>query len=119
MRCRIAKSFAFSAAHWLPRVPAGHKCGNMHGHTYEVVLGLEGDLDPDLQWVQDFGAVGAAVAPLRERLDHCCLNDLPGLENPTAERLAIYVYEQLKPVLPLLADVAVRENRTSEALYRP
>jgi 6-pyruvoyltetrahydropterin/6-carboxytetrahydropterin synthase len=119
MRCRITKSFTFAAAHWLPNVPPGHKCGRLHGHSYEVVLGLEGELDPVFGWVQDFGDVKAAVRPLRERFDHVCLNDVPGLENPTAEHLAIYVYSQLASALPLLTDVTVRENRTSEAVYRP
>lgn len=119
MRCRITKSFTFAAAHWLPNVPAGHKCGRLHGHSYEVVAGLEGELDPTLGWVQDFGDVKAAIRPLRERFDHACLNDVPGLENPTAELLAIYIFDQLRTALPQLTDVTVRENRTSEATYRP
>lgn len=119
MRCRITKSFTFAAAHFLPNVPPGHRCGRMHGHSYEVVVGLEGDLEPTLGWVQDYGDVKAAIGPVKERLDHGCLNDVPGLENPTAELLAIYLYEQLRPVLPRLTDITVRENRTSEATYRP
>lgn len=119
MRCRITKAFTFAAAHWLPHVPPEHKCGRMHGHSYEVVVGLEGELDPRLGWVQDFGDVKAAIRPLRERFDHTCLNDVPGLTNPTAEHLAIYIYDHLKASLPQLTDVTVRENRTSEAIYRP
>lgn len=119
MKVRITKAFAFDAAHHLPHVPEGHKCARVHGHSYRVVLGLEGPLDPVLGWVQDFGDVKAAFAPLMARLDHHNLNDIPGLENPTAEMLAIYIYRELKPALPLLADVTVCESPTAEAVYRP
>lgn len=119
MRARITKAFQFHSAHFLPNVPDGHKCKNMHGHTYRIVLGLEGELDPVLGWVQDYGEVKRAFGPLHERFDHQVLNEIPGLENPTAELLAVYVYEQLKPLLPLLADVTVCESPTAEAVYRP
>lgn len=119
MRARITKAFHFDSAHFLPNVPAGHKCGRMHGHSYRVVLGLEGPLDPQLGWVQDYGEVKQAFRPLLERFDHQVLNEIPGLENPTAERLAIYIHDALKPTLPLLTDVAVCESPTAEAIYRP
>ena len=119
MRCRITKSFRFDAAHWLPHVPPEHKCRRLHGHTYTVVLGLEGEVDPRLGWVQDYNEVSAAFAPLRGELDHRCLNDLPGLENPTAEVLAAWIHARLVTALPLLADVTVKETPTTEAVYRP
>jgi len=119
MRCRIAKSFTFDAAHWLPHVPEGHKCHRMHGHTYTVVLGLEDELDPIMGWVQDFGEVSRAFAPLLERFDHYCLNEIEGLENPTAEIMAVWIFDRLKADLPQLTDVAVRETPTAEAVYRP
>ncbi len=119
MTVRITKAFSFDAAHYLPHVPPGHKCGRLHGHCYQVILGLEGPLDERLGWVQDYGEVKAACKPLLARFDHACLNDLPGLENPTAELLAVFIYEQLKPSLPLLVDVTVCESPTSTAVYRP
>ena len=119
MTIRITKAFAFDAAHHLPHVPEGHKCGRLHGHSYRVVLGLEGPLHPQLGWVQDYGEVKAAFAPLYERMDHANLNEIPGLENPTAEMLACYIYQELKPQLPLLVDVTVCESPTAEAVYRP
>lgn len=117
--CRITKSFTFDAAHWLPQVPEGHKCGRLHGHTYQVILGLEGELDERMGWVQDFGEVSQAFRPLYGALDHRCLNEIEGLENPTAEVLAVWIYEKLIPVLPRLKDVTVRETPTAEAVYRP
>lgn len=119
MRCRITKSFTFDAAHWLPEVPDDHKCRRLHGHTYTVILGLEGELDPRLGWVEDYNVVKAAFGPLRAELDHHCLNEIPGLENPTAEVLAAWIHGRLLPVLPLLTDVTVKETPTTEAVYRP
>lgn len=118
-KCRITKSFTFDSAHWLPNVPEGHKCGRLHGHTYKVILGLEGVLDEKLGWVQDFGEVSLAFRPLMEALDHRCLNEIEGLENPTAEVMAVWIYEALTERLPLLTDVTVCETPTAEAVYRP
>ena len=74
MNCRITKSFTLDAAHWLPEVPEGHKCGRLHGHTYTIILGLEGALDTRMGWVQDYGEVSRAFAPVLDMLDHHCLN---------------------------------------------
>jgi 6-pyruvoyltetrahydropterin/6-carboxytetrahydropterin synthase len=119
MRARLTKSFHFEAAHWLPRVSAGHKCGRLHGHSYEVVLGVEGEVDPDLGWVVDFAAIKQAFRPLLELLDHACLNEIEGLENSTAEILAVWIYTRLKPALPQLTDVTIQETPSSAATYRP
>jgi 6-pyruvoyltetrahydropterin/6-carboxytetrahydropterin synthase len=119
MQARITKSFTFEAAHWLPRVPPDHKCRRLHGHSYLVTLGLEGEVDPHLGWVLDYGQIAASSEPLRRQLDHACLNEIAGLENPTAEILAHWIYTRLKPELPLLADVMVQETPRSAAIYRP
>lgn len=119
MNCRITKSFTLDAAHWLPEVPEGHKCGRLHGHTYTIVLGLEGPLDAKMGWVQDFGEVSGAFAPIMDMFDHHCLNDIEGLENPTAEIMAAWIYHRLEKELPLLKDVTVRETPTAAAVFRP
>ncbi len=119
MTCRITKSFRFDAAHHLPEVAPGHKCGRLHGHTYVVKLGLEGKLHSRMGWVQDYGDVSAAFAPLLDKFDHHNLNEIDGLQNSTAEIMAVWIYEQLKPTLPLLTDVTVCETPTTEATYRP
>lgn len=119
MHARITKAFFFDSAHDLPNVPEGHKCGQLHGHSYRVVLGLEGVVDPSLGWVQDYGDVKQAFAPLQNRFDHAYLNDIPGLENPTAEMLAVFIFNELSGTLPLLTDVTVCESPTAEAIYRP
>ena len=118
MTHRITKSFTFDAAHWLPHVPEGHKCGRLHGHTYTVIIGVEGDIGEDTGWIVDFGDIKAAFKPIEKRLDHFCLNDIEGLENPTAEVMARWLFEALKPRLPLLTDITVKETASTSALYR-
>ena len=115
----IFKSFSLESAHRLPNVPEGHKCARMHGHSFRVEIQVTGDVDPRTGWVMDFADLKAAFAPLFERLDHHCLNEIAGLENPTAEVMAVWIYENLKAKLPLLADVTVCETPTAEAVYRP
>jgi queuosine biosynthesis protein QueD len=114
---QIRKSFRFEAAHRLPRVPSGHPCGAMHGHSYGVILHLRGPIDPDLGWVVDFGDVGRAAKPLIAALDHACLNDVPGLENPTSEQLCLWLAQRLIPLLPALFAVEVEETETTGARY--
>ena len=114
----IFKSFTFEAAHVLPGVPEGHKCGRVHGHSYQVELRLRGPVDPRLGWVRDFGDVTAAFRPLYDRLDHRLLNEIEGLENPTSETLARWLWRELKPSLPELCEVTVRETASAGCVYR-
>lgn len=113
----LRKAFRFEAAHCLPRVPPGHPCGAMHGHSYRVELHLRGPLDPVLGWVLDFGELSRIARPLIATLDHACLNDIPGLENPTSEQLCLWLAERLAPALPALVAVEVQETETSVARY--
>jgi len=114
----IFKEFSIEAAHWLPRVPEGHKCGRLHGHSFRVELHLEGPVDAELGWVLDFADLKTAFAPLYEQLDHHCLNEVSGLENPTSENLARWIWDRLKPELPELSAVVVRETCTSGCVFR-
>ncbi len=118
MRIRLAKSFSFEAAHFLPSFPEGHKCRRLHGHSFKVDVVVEGPLDPARGYLVDYGDIKRAVAPLHDELDHRLLNDLPGLANPTSEMLAVWVWDRLHPVLPMLAEVIVHETCTSRCEYR-
>ncbi|HPG95566.1 MAG TPA: 6-carboxytetrahydropterin synthase QueD [Dokdonella sp.] len=113
----IFKKFRIEAAHRLPNVPAGHKCARLHGHSFEIEIYLRGPIEPVLGWVCDFSDVSAAFAPLFEQLDHHYLNDVPGLDNPTSENLAVWIWNALLPRLPLLARVTVYETCTSGCRY--
>ncbi|MDI4656112.1 6-carboxytetrahydropterin synthase QueD [Xanthobacter autotrophicus] len=116
-RARITQGFTFEAAHFLPHVPETHRCRRMHGHSYRVDLTLEGPVDAVTGFVVDFFDVEAAFGPLLKQLDHYCLNDVEGLENPTAEIIAAWIWDRVKPVLPLLSCVRVYETPFSFAEY--
>lgn len=114
---KITQAFTFEAAHFLPRVPETHRCRRLHGHSYRVELCLDGPVDPATGWVVDFFDVEAAFAPLLARLDHHLLNEIEGLENPTAEHIAVWIWERTRPLLPLLARVRVYETPMCWAEY--
>ena len=114
---KIAQAFTFEAAHRLPNVPKTHKCHNLHGHSYRVVLRLKGPVDAHTGFVVDFFDVENAFNPLLERLDHACLNDIEGLENPTAENIAVWIWERMRPQLDLLDEVVVYETADCWAEY--
>ncbi|WP_109530789.1 6-carboxytetrahydropterin synthase QueD [Nocardia sp. NBC_01377] len=113
----IFREFTFEAAHRLPNVPDGHKCARLHGHSYKVAIHVRGEVEAESGWVMDFGEVKKAFAPLADQLDHHYLNEVPGLENPTSEVLARWIWQQLADVLPL-SQVVVRETCTSGCIYR-
>ena len=114
----IFKQFTLEAAHRLPNVPAGHKCARLHGHSFRVELRVNGEPGANTGWVMDFSEVKAAFAPLHDQLDHQYLNDIPGLENPTSERLAAWIWDRLQASLPQLSEVVVHETCTSGCRYR-
>src|SRR4051812_40860017 len=114
----IFREFTFEAAHRLPQVPENHKCARLHGHSYRVEVHVQGDVGPDTGWVMDFSDLRAAFQPLHEQLDHRYLNEVPGLENPTSEVLARWIWDQLCRTLPGLSQVVVRETCTSGCVYR-
>ena len=113
----IFKVFQIEAAHRLPNVPEGHKCARLHGHSFRIEVHVRGELDPALGWVMDFADLKREFEPVFEQLDHRYLNDVPGLENPTSERLAEWIWKALKPRLPLLHRIVVHETCTSGCSY--
>ena len=113
----IFKEFTFEAAHLLPNVPEGHKCARLHGHSYQVTIYLSGDVGETTGWVIDFGDLKIRFKPICDRLDHRYLNDIKGLENPTSENIARWIWAELKPILPKLSKVQIRETCTSGCSY--
>ena len=114
----IYKVFTIEAAHRLPNVPEGHKCARLHGHSFRIELQVAGEPGGHSGWVMDFADVKAAFEPLYRQLDHNYLNDIEGLENPTSERLAIWIWDRLQPALPALDEVVVHETCTAGCRYR-
>lgn len=114
---KITQAFRFEAAHRLPHVPSGHRCANLHGHSYRVEVRLDGPVDPATGFVADFFDIETAFRPLMAQLDHAYLNDVPGLENPTAELIATWIWERLATTVPHLAAVVVYETPDCWAEY--
>lgn len=113
----IFKEFTFEAAHRLPNVPEGHKCARLHGHSFKVRIWVSGELDPRLGWVMDFADIKAAAKPVIARLDHYYLNEIEGLDNPTSEHVARWIWTRLKPSLAGLRRVEVQETCTAGCSY--
>jgi len=117
-KMRLVKSFQFEAAHRLPNVPEGHKCARLHGHSFHVEIEIEGPVDPGMGWVMDYADLSALVKPILAELDHDYLNEIEGLENPTSENLAIWIWERLKPGCAWLSRITIAETCTSRCEYR-
>jgi 6-pyruvoyltetrahydropterin/6-carboxytetrahydropterin synthase len=117
-KMQIYKEFIFEAAHRLPNVPDAHKCGRLHGHSWKGVIHVEGELDPQTGWIMDFAEIKKVFDPIYNQLDHNYLNEIEGLENPTSEVLAKWIWERLKPVLPELSQVVINETCTTGCIYR-
>jgi 6-pyruvoyltetrahydropterin/6-carboxytetrahydropterin synthase len=118
MKVELRKKLRFEAAHHLPMAPEGHRCRNIHGHSYSVEIGVAGEVDPNRGWFLDYGDIAREFEPIRLMLDHKHINDVPGLESGTAESLAIYIFRKLKGSLPGLFEVTVRETDSSSCTYR-
>ena len=114
----IYKEFTIEAAHLLPNVPDGHKCKRLHGHSFRIEVHVGGDVDPELGWVMDFAQLKNCFKPVFEQLDHHYLNEIEGLENPTSENLARWVWLKLLSDLPPLPQHVVKETCTSGCVYR-
>lgn len=114
----LRKTFQFEAAHLLPHLPKSHKCRRLHGHSFRAEIVVSGECDTRLGWVMDYAEVSRLFKPLREKLDHRYLNEIPGLDNPTSEMIAIWIWQRLKPKLPALTEIVVAETCTAKCVYR-
>jgi 6-pyruvoyltetrahydropterin/6-carboxytetrahydropterin synthase len=113
----IFRVFQVEAAHFLPNVPAGHKCARMHGHSFRIEIHISGSVGVESGWVMDFAELRAAFQPLYDQLDHHCLNDIEGLENPTSENLAKWIWQHLEPRLNELSKIVVQETCNAGCIY--
>lgn len=117
MKVRLIHEFRFEAAHRLPKVPAGHKCSRLHGHSFKVEIAVSGPVDKETGWFIDFDELYELWRPLHDALDHRYLNEIPGLENPTSEILAAWIWKALKPKLPSLSRVTLFETCEARCEY--
>jgi 6-pyruvoyltetrahydropterin/6-carboxytetrahydropterin synthase len=118
MKFRLTKDFTFEAAQTLPNAPEGHKCRQMHGHSFKVEVTVEGERDAKVGWFYDHADISRAMRPLLEKLDHGYLNEVPGLENPTIENMCAWFWERLAPLCPGLAEIVVHETPTARCSLR-
>jgi len=118
MKVELRKTFQFEAAHLLPNLPQAHKCRRLHGHSFKVEIVVAGECDPKLGWLMDYADISEIFKPLWDQLDHRYLNEIPDLENPTSENIAAWIWDRLKPSLPLLDEVVVAETCTARCVYR-
>jgi 6-pyruvoyltetrahydropterin/6-carboxytetrahydropterin synthase len=118
MKIELRKTFQFEAAHRLPMLPETHKCFRLHGHSFQVELVVAGETDPRMGWLVDYADISAVFKPIWEQLDHNYLNEIPGLQNPTSENVAEWIWNQLKPRLPMLTEIVVAETCTARCVYR-
>jgi 6-pyruvoyltetrahydropterin/6-carboxytetrahydropterin synthase len=118
MNVRLVHEFRFEAAHRLPKVPPGHKCSRLHGHSFKVEIACEGPVNPDTGWFIDFDELYKIWQPIHDVLDHHYLNEVPGLENPTSEILAKWIWDKMKVPLPSLQQVTLFETCDARCEYR-
>lgn len=117
MQVTLCQKVRIEAAHHLPRAPEGHKCHRLHGHSYHIQIIVEGEVDPSTGWLIDYAEIRSAFAPLHQQLDHHYLNEVEGLDNPTSENLARWIWERLESKIPL-AEIRIDETCTSSCVYR-
>jgi len=118
MMMELRKTFQFEAAHLLPHLPKTHKCRRLHGHSFQVEVAVAGECDAKLGWLIDYAEITEAFKPILEKLDHYYLNEIQGLENPTSENVAAWIWKKLKPRIPLLTEIVVAETCTARAIFR-
>jgi 6-pyruvoyltetrahydropterin/6-carboxytetrahydropterin synthase len=118
MKVILAKDFDFESAQSLPNFPKGHKCRNVHGHSFKLTISVKGDMDPKTGIFYDHAKISGAVDPIIEKLDHAYLNEIPGLENPTIEIMAQWFWKKLSPKLPGLYEILIHETPRARCIYR-
>ena len=114
----IYKKFSFDSAHYLPKLPEDHKCKRMHGHTFNVEIHITGSINPEIGWIMDFAEIKTICDPVIKKLDHRVLNDIKGLDNPTSENLAKWIWDKEKPQLTGLKKIIVSETCSTGCVFR-
>lgn len=117
MNFELKQHFQIESARFLPNLDKNHPCSNMHGHSFKIILSIVGPLQPKVGWVMDYHEISKVMTPLLAQLDHKVLNEVAGLENPTSELLAKWLYDLVKIKIPLLKSVNISETPNTECVY--
>ena len=118
MKVTLSRTFRFEASHRLSHLPEDHPCHHLHGHSYQLEIQVSGDVDEKSGFLIDYAEIKSAVKPLLQQLDHKHLNDIPGLEKPTTELIAQWLWERLGNPLPQLSLIAIQETPLTRCEYR-
>lgn len=117
MKFELKQHFYIESAHFLDHLPKNHPCSQMHGHSFKITFRFIGEKDQKFGWVLDYNEISEKIKPVLSKLDHHVLNEIEGLENPTSENLAEWIYTRCHTVLSQLAQVTVSETRNTECSY--
>jgi len=117
MKVELKQHVRIESARFLPALPESHPCRRMHGHSFKMTLTLVGETHPQIGWLRDYHEISRTVSPVLAKLDHAVLNEIPGLENPTSENLAIYLFEKIRLFIPELIQISVSETPDTECAY--
>ena len=117
MKFELKSQFQIESARFLPNLPKTHPCSRMHGHSFVLIFTLHGTLNPETGWVRDYHEITESLKPMLNQLDHRVLNEVPGLENPTSEMLAMWLYDRAQKLIPELVKVTVKETPTTECSF--
>lgn len=117
MKFELKQHFQIESARFLPHLEKTHPCARVHGHSFRITLTLVGEVDPKIGWVMDYNEIQTRMQPILSQLDHRVLNEVPGLENPTSEFLAKWIYDKSITTLPMIRKVSVAETPLTECAY--
>lgn len=117
MNFELKQHFQIESARFLPFLEKNHPCSRTHGHSFKITLTLQGPLDKKLGWLIDYNEIEAKVRPILMMIDHCLLNEVPGLNNPTSELIALWLFEKCQLALPQLTRVTICETTDTECSY--
>ena len=117
MTTTLFREFTIEAGRYLPNLAPEHPCARMHGHTFMVQIHVTGKVDEEKGWIMDFNELDDKLEEIRQLLDHRVLNEVPGLENPTTELLARWIWGRLVKELPGLSRIVIQENAYSGCIY--
>ena len=114
----VYKKFHIESARSLPNLPDKHPCSQVHGHSFEIILKVYGELNEKTGFIIDFQEIEDSFNPIRNLLDHAYLNDIKGLENPTSENMCKYIWEEIKPKISGLVEIEIKETYSTGCIYR-
>ena len=118
MKVSLSRKFRFEASHCLSHLPEDHPCHNLHGHSYNLEIEVSGEVDEESGFLVDYAEIKRAVGPLLDQLDHKHLNDIEGLEKPTTELIARWLWKRISASLPQLSKISIQETPATRCEYQ-